>query len=50
MLAINFNEYMTYNRFNSIIQLHAFKVSDGKRNETDPLYQIKGYIDSSNKI
>jgi hypothetical protein len=50
MLTIDFNEYMAYDRFNSIMQFHTFEAPDGKRKETDLLYQFRGYLDAFNKV
>jgi hypothetical protein len=49
MLIIDFNEYMVYDRFNSTTQFHVFEAPDGKRKETDPLYQSRCYLDAFNK-
>jgi hypothetical protein len=35
VLTIDFNEYMVYDRSNSIMQFHVLEVPDGKHKETD---------------
>jgi hypothetical protein len=49
MLTIDFNEYMTYDRFNVIMQFHILEVPDGKH-QADPLYRIRSYLDAFNEI
>ncbi|KAG1462937.1 hypothetical protein G6F56_005406 [Rhizopus delemar] len=48
-LSVDFTEYMSYDRFNFIIQFHMFEISNGEKEILDPLYQIRDYLRSFNE-
>lgn len=49
MMNVNFSEYMSYKRFNDIMQMHVFEVHSFEKQQLDPLYQIRSTIEAFNE-
>lgn len=48
LLGFDFSEYMSYNRFKTIMKMHVFEVPNKEKQENDPLYQISSTIKAFN--
>lgn len=48
-MSIDFRRYMSFNRFEEIMQMHTFEIPTIEKQQNDPLYQIRATITAFNE-